>query len=413
MKKIIIIGIVVLLVGGAGVFAFIKLYSGNDEDILITANDSIEAFVPVNLEFELPVDSFNIIRGSIKRNQNIGAIFHEFDISDKTIEMLVQASKDVFDLTKVRYGRPYHMFCTKDTLNIPKYFIYEHSQLEYFMVDFTDSVEVFKKLKATDTITRASHGTIEESLWKTMKKNDINPLMANELSEIYAWSINFFGLQKGDSFKVIYDEVFVDSASIGFGKIHAAFFHHDEEDFYAIPFVQDSILSFFNDSGQSLRKEFLKAPLKYSRVSSGYSGHRYHPILHTYTTHYGVDYAAGYGTPVLAIADGKITVASYDRYNGNYIKMTHNSVYKTAYLHLSGFAPGIVPGKKVMQGDVIGYVGSTGLSTGPHLDFRLYKNGYAINPLTFEAPPVEPVKEENMKRFDSVKAVVMKRLREE
>jgi murein DD-endopeptidase MepM/ murein hydrolase activator NlpD len=237
-------------------------------------------------------------------------------------------------------------------------------------------------------------------------------MLAVELSEIYQWSIDFFGLQEGDKFKVIYDESFVDSNSVGISRIHAAWFYHAGHAFWAIPFEQDSVMSYFDEEGNSLRKAFLKAPLRFSRISSGFSNSRLHPILKIRRPHHGVDYAAPIGTPVQAVGDGQVIAAAYQRGGGNYVKLKHNGVYTTAYLHLSKFGKGIKQGAYVKQGDVIGYVGSTGLSTGPHLDFRFYKHGKAVNPLKVEAPPVEPVHEENLLDYELVKQSMMAALKE-
>jgi len=197
---------------------------------------------------------------------------------------------------------------------------------------------------------------------------------------------------------------------IGLGKIYGTYFRHTGKDFYGIPFVQDSVESFFDQEGNSLRKAFLKAPLRFSRISSRYSWSRMHPILKYRRPHLGIDYAAPAGTPVYAIGDGKIIEKNYKKGSGHMLKIRHNSVYTTAYLHLGRYGKGINTGTYVKQGDVIGYVGSSGLSTGSHLDFRFYKNGSPIDPLKVEAPPVEPVKEENRAVFDSVKTVIMERL---
>ena len=240
-----------------------------------------------------------------------------------------------------------------------------------------------------------------------MTDRRVNPMLAVRLSEIYAWSIDFFGLQKGDSMRVIYDELFVDSSSLGIGRIEGAYFRHAGVDFWAIPFMQDSTWDFFDEKGQSLRKAFLKAPLRYSRISSRFSNSRYHPILKIRRPHHGVDYAAPTGTPVHAIGDGLVVFKGWNTGGGNAIKIKHNGVYTTSYMHLHGYAKGLHKGSYVKQGDVIGYVGSTGLATGPHLDFRVYKNGVAIDPLKMKAPPVEPVKEENLSRFNEVRNQVM------
>jgi len=248
---------------------------------------------------------------------------------------------------------------------------------------------------------------ISTSLWDAMKETKVNPMMAIELSEIFAWSIDFFGLQTGDRFNVIYEESFVDSISTGITKIFGAYFGHMGVSFYAIPFVQDGVESFFDEEGNSLRKAFLKAPLRFSRISSRFSGSRLHPILKIRRPHYGIDYAAPIGTPVYAIGDGIITRTSFEGQAGRMVSIKHNSVYSTAYLHLRNFAAGVAPGAYVKQGQVIGYVGSTGLSTGPHLDFRFYKNGHPVDPLRVESPPVEPVKPENMAEFMKKKEIMV------
>ncbi len=235
-------------------------------------------------------------------------------------------------------------------------------------------------------------------------------MLALELSDIYAWTVDFFGIQPGDSFSVVYDELFVDTTAIGIGRIHAAYFRQNGREYYAIPFVQDSIESYFDADGSSLRRAFLKAPLHFRRISGRYSHSRLHPILRIRRPHHGVDYSAPIGTPVYSIGDGKVLETAYRGQNGRMVKVRHNSVYTTAYLHLSGYGKGIHPGASVRQGDIIGYVGSSGLSSGPHLDFRVYKNGSPIDPLKMESPPVSPVKMENMIAFDSVKAKTLKRL---
>jgi len=244
------------------------------------------------------------------------------------------------------------------------------------------------------------------SLWEAMIADSLNPMLAVKLSEIYAWSVDFFGLQKGDSFKVIYEELFIDNKSQGIGRVYGAQFTWAGKTTTAIPFIQNGLESFYDSAGNSLRKAFLKAPLQFSRISSRFSSSRLHPILRIRRPHFGVDYAAPVGTPVVAIGDGRVTAATTEGASGRIVRIVHNSVYSTAYLHLSRFGPGITPGAFVKQGDIIGYVGSSGLSTGPHLDFRFYKNGSPVDPLTIEAPPVEPVLEENLPKFDIARRVV-------
>ncbi len=384
-------------------------FSGQYE-ILIEYSDSLQNTPVIIREYGLAIDSFIIHRGHIKKDQNLSSLFREYGISPREINEIIIASEGIFNLRKIRYANPYKFFCSKDSLEKVLYFVYEHTPVEYFMVDLTDSVKVLKQEKEWQIATAESAGIIHSSLWDCMVENDLDPMLAVELSEIFAWNIDFFNLQNGDTFKVIYDKQYVDTQYIGLGKIFAAFFRHANHNFYAIPFVQDSIESYFDQDGNSLRRAFLKTPVRYSRISSRYSHSRLHPILRIRRPHYGVDYAAPVGTPVYAIGDGEVIETSFKSGSGNMIRIRHNSVYSTAYLHLSGYAKGIRVGKNVNQGDVIGFVGSTGLSTGPHLDFRFYKNGYPVDPLKVEAPPVEPIREENKIKFDSVRTIIMNRL---
>jgi murein DD-endopeptidase MepM/ murein hydrolase activator NlpD len=379
-------------------------------EILIEYVDSTQTPQIIPREYGLPIDSFFIIAGKVGRNQTLGTLLYHHGVSHDTIHKLAMASTGVFDLRKIRMGNPYKIFCSKDTTHRLMHLVYEHTPVDYVMFSLADSIHVTRQEKEIILKDREATGVIKTSLWNAMLDNGLDPMLAFELSEIYAWSIDFFGLQEGDGFKVYYDEQYVDTNYIGLGKIHGAVFYHAGEEFYAVPFVQDSVESFFDQEGNSLRKAFLKAPLRYSRISSRYSHSRMHPILKIRRPHLGVDYAAPVGTPVLAIGDGRVVRTGYTRGNGNWLKIQHNSVYATAYLHLSRYGKGIHSGSYVKQGDIIGYVGSTGLSTGPHLDFRFYKNGYPVDPLKVEAPPVEPVREENLDRYDSLLIMAMERL---
>jgi len=394
----------ILIIGGLitiGVI-FLTRHPEDHGEILIEYNDSIISEVFIPREYGLAIDSFHIITGKIKRNQTLGTLLYGYGISHDTIHKLAMASTDVFDLRKVRMGNPYKIFCSLDTNHRVMHFVYEHTSVDYVMFNIEDSIWVSRQVKDIIQKNREVSATISSSLWETMLDIEVDPMLAFELSEIYAWSIDFFGLQEGDGFKVLYKEQFVDTTYIGLGKIHGAVFYHAGEEFYAVPFIQDSVESFFDQEGNSLRKAFLKAPLRFSRISSRYSHSRMHPVLKIRRPHLGVDYAAPIGTPILAVGDGKIIKTGYTKGNGNWIKIQHNSVYATAYLHLSRYGKGIRNGVYVKQGDVIGYVGSTGLSTGPHLDFRFYKNGYPVDPLKVKAPPVEPIKEENQLLYDSL-----------
>lgn len=359
------------------------------------------------LVFGIPADSFNIITGYIKRNSFLSELLSEYGVPLQELEQVLRNSDTVFDVRKLRSGNHYTLLCENDSLGRARYMIYEHDPATCYIFSFNDSLNITPYKKEINGIIRYSCGTIETSLWESMIAANQHPFLAVELSEIFAWTVDFFGLQKGDSYKAIYEELLIDGESLGIGRIYGAEFTWAGKKITAIPFIQDSTETYFDTDGNSLQKAFLKAPLKFSRITSRFSGSRLHPILRIIRPHYGVDYAAPVGTPVYTVGDGKVTEMRSDGESGRMIRIVHNSVYATAYLHLSRYAEGIAPGSFVKQGDVIGYVGSSGLSTGPHLDFRFYMNGSPVDPLKVEAPPVEPVSEENMERFRKNKLVVL------
>lgn len=411
MKKYFKIGLFILTVIAIAricVWFMMPQYSGNYQQGGIV--DSSTFVRPVPRLYGLAIDSFNIESNTVKRDQNMGKILSNYVLPERALTQLMLYSDKVFDLRKIRQGNNYTAFISKDTLYNLQYLVYEHSPIDYVVFDFTDSVKVTMKQKEVITRQKRVNGEIVTSLWDAICKNNINPLVAIELSEIYAWTVDFFGLQVGDKFTVVYDELFVDTVSIGIGKIYAASFNHFGKELMAIPFMQDSVEAFFDENGNSLRRAFLKAPLRYSRISSRFSGSRLHPILKIRRPHHGVDYAAPMGTPVYSIGDGRVIMAGYQKGAGKIVKVRHNSVYTTTYMHLSGFGKGITTGKYVAQGELLGYVGSSGLSTGPHLDFRVTKNGSPIDPLRMESPPVDPVRAENIEAFKSVKIAAIELL---
>jgi len=361
--------------------------------------------------YGIPLDIYHIQEGKVGRNQTLSDLLQPLGLTLQEIYFISQLPDSLVDERKIKQGNRYLFYSKADTLSeLPLYaksvFIYEKDLLNFVAISIDpDTLWARNGQKPLETKIQVASGTIETSLWESMQATDANPMLAIELSEIFAWTIDFFGIQQGDRYKVIYEESFVDSNSLGIDKITGAWIYHNDNDFWAIPFVQDSVRSFFDEEGNSLRKAFLKAPLRFSRISSGFSHSRYHPVLKIRRPHHGVDYAAPTGTPVHTVGDGVITKVGYQRNGGgNYVKIKHNSVYSTTYMHLSGFGKGVRQGVYVKQGDIIGYVGSSGLATGPHLDFRFYKNGSAVNPLKVEAPPVEPVHESNMLAYGWTRA---------
>lgn len=416
MKKkalIIVISAVVLLLAGSVGYILLKknLFPSYYNKKDIATIDSLIIKQPI-LEYGIPVDSFNIEEGAIKSGQLPAALLQSLGASKNVLNQLIMLPKDTFDLRKIKAGNHYKAFYTNDSLNKLSYFVYELSATDYAVFDLRDSLTVTFDKKPVKVIRKTGSATINSSLWNAVVDNNMSFLVAIELSEIYAWTIDFFGLQKGDQFEVIYDEIYVDSVSVGIGQIHAARFIHSNKENLAFHFHQDSIHGFWDDKGENLKKAFLKAPLKYSRISSGFTYSRKHPILKTVRAHTGVDYAAPAGTPVVSIGQGTVIEKGYKGGGGHTVKIRHNSTYTTAYLHLSKYGQGIAVGSRVEQGQVIGYVGSTGLSTGPHLDFRVWKNGTAINPLTMDSPPADPILPEYQTSFDSIRTILQKELNE-
>lgn len=363
------------------------------------------------LEYGIPIDSFDMEDGVIKQGQVLSQVFATHGATSANIAQLSLLKKDDFDFRTIRAGHSYKAFRSLDSTQTLCHFVYEISPVKYTIFHLKDTFRIEYGEKPLAVERKLSEAAINTSLWNAVADSGITRTLSLDLSDIYAWSIDFFGLQKGDNFTAIYDERFVnDTVTMGVDHIYAARFNHSGKDFYAFYFVQDSIGSYWDEQGNSLKKAFLKAPLKFSRISSHFSYARKHPILKTVRPHTGVDYAAPAGTPVMSIGDGVIVEKGYKGGGGHTVKIKHNSIYTSAYLHLKGYGKGVVVGSRVSQGQVIGYVGSTGLSTGPHLDFRVWKSGKPINPLTMESPPVEPIKEENRAAYDSLVKVWTARL---
>lgn len=345
-----------------------------------------------NKIYDIVIDSLVVIKETVRKNQFLSDILTSYHVDNQTIDLLTRRSLLVFDVRKIRAGNNYTALCTNDSERKLKYLVYEDTPSSYVVFDLHDSIHVHTGEKEITVTVKTASGVIRSSLWNAMVASHTDPQLALELSEVYAWTIDFFGIQKGDYFKLVYEELSVDGRFIGFGKIHSALFNNEGRDYYAFYFVQENQGDYFDDKGQSLRRTFLKAPLHFKRISSHYSHSRMHPVLKVRRPHLGVDYAADYGTPVQTVGDGTVVSAGRDGAAGNMVKIRHNGTYTTAYLHLSKFGPGIRKGVHVKQGDVIGYVGSTGRSTGPHLDFRFYQNGNPVDPLKVQSPPAEPVK---------------------
>ncbi|MCX6267210.1 MAG: M23 family metallopeptidase [Bacteroidetes bacterium] len=315
------------------------------------------------------------------------------------IDQIARETSEIFDVRKIKTGNSYARIFSKDTSKRTLYFIYEINPIDFIVYDFRDTLRVYKDKKKVTRLVKTASGTITSSLWNCFVENKLDVSLGLALSDVYAWTIDFYGLQKGDNFKVIYEEIFVDNKMIGIDRILASKFHHNEKDYYAYHFIQQGKGEYFDENGQSLQRSFLKAPLKFSRISSRFSRARMHPILRIVRPHFGVDYSAPRGTPVVALGEGRVNEAGFHGGYGRFISIRHNSAYTTTYAHLSGYAKGLKTGTHVQQGQVIGYVGSSGLSTGAHLDFRVYRNGSPTDPLKLESPPSKPVESGDMAGF--------------
>lgn len=370
-------------------------------------NNGQQAQEPVvRYEYGLAVDSFRIDTCVVNAGETLGGMLNKLGATRKQINNVTLMSRDEFDVRTIRPGKTYYAFYQTDTAGVERleYYVYLHNIREAVVLHLADSVHVEKQLKDIIHKERAAEAVIESSLWNAMVGNNLPIELALELSDIYAWTIDFFGLQKGDSIRVFYDEQYVDTTRIGIGRIYAAHFYHGRKWQEAYWFEDGKIANYFDADGNSLRKAFLKAPLNYKRISSGFTYNRMHPVHKVVRPHTGVDYAAPMGTPVVTIGDGVVIMKEYRGGGGHTVKIKHNSTYTTAYLHLSKYAAGLAVGKHVKQGDVIGYVGSSGTSTGPHLDFRVWKNGTPIDPLKMQSPPAEPIPAQYKDTFATIVA---------
>lgn len=363
-------------------------------------------------EYGICIDSLNVEHFEIRNGDNPSIIFSRLGFSALEADSISKASSSVLDPTRIKAGMHYCTFTTRDSIAKIQYIAFAKTMTDYAIIDLRKRpIEAYTFNKPITLKRKSVNGAITSSLWNIIKQQGADPLLAIKIADVFAWEIDFFDVKEGDSFQVIYNEAYIDdTTALSISSIEGALFTHQGKDYYAIPFMQDSSMQFFDLEGNSLRKAFLKAPLDFYRITSRFTNARFHPILKRYRAHHGVDYAAPTGTPVRTIGDGSVIFKGYTNGGGHTIKIKHNSVYTTSYMHLSRYAKGLSVGQRVKQGEEIGYVGSTGLSTGPHLDFRVYKNGEPINPLDMEAPPSEPIKPELRDSFNIVKNRIISEL---
>ena len=392
---------------------FLLSCQGNKKTAETTPDDEVDSewieTVGHSYEYGINVDSLNVTDYVIKSGESLSSIFSKLGFSNRMNDSLCRLTSDVIDPKRLRAGASYSTITTQDSLAAIQYIIFAKSLTDFSIIDMSgDSIQTYEYNKEVRKERRYIEGVIKSSLWNEIKRQGVNPLLALEIADILAWQVDFFDVKEGDMFRVLYDVAFIDDTTeLKISSVEGLVFKHQGKEYVAIPFSQDNIREYFDAEGNSLRRAFLKAPLDFFRITSRFTNARYHPVLKIYRAHHGVDYAAPIGTPVKTIGDGTVIAKGFDTNGGgNYVKIKHNSVYTTTYMHLSRFGMGIQTGAHVRQGTVIGYVGATGLATGPHLDFRVHKNGQPINPLNMESPPATPIKTELRDSFNIVKQAV-------
>ena len=358
-----------------------------------TKSSALESSVAeAELLYGLALDGYEVETNTVGRNEFLSGILQRYDIDLQTISALADKSKPVFDVRKIGAGHDYTTF--RGGSGKLDYFVYQPNPIDYIVYDLRDGINVYKEQKAVTTQMETVAGVINSSLYETLQTQGVSPDLAVQLAEIYGWAVNFYRINKGDWFKLVYERKYVDGNPIGPGRIQSAMFGHNGKEYQAYYFEPNDGEpgAYYDENGKSLRRTFLKAPLKYSRISSRYTMRRFHPVQKRWKAHLGTDFAAPHGTPIVATANGVVTESSYGSGNGNYVKIQHDNVYSTQYLHMSKRA--VKKGQRVSQGEVIGYVGSTGLATGPHVCYRFWKHGKQVDALAQVFPPSEPIKEE-------------------
>ena len=388
MKKLSILLFVLLIVLSCG--------KDNIKDTL-DASDEITASVPKIIhEFGYTLNNYTVIKDTIKKGESFGIILDRHHVYYPKINAIAKGIKDTFDVRRIRAGKPYMILASKDSLEKAEVFIYKNSKAKATIVNFKDSTIVaYTYRKPIKIIEKEVSGNIYSTLSEAMDSLHLNPNLTYDVADIYAWTLDFYKLQKGDQFKLIYEEKFIDdSIFVGYGKVKAALFDHNNKDFYAYRFVPDSIKGipeYYDEEGNMLRSQFLRSPIKFQyRVSSRYNLRRKIAYYGRVKPHKGTDFAAKVGTPIMATASGTVTESRKKGGNGNYVKIRHNNTYSTQYLHMSRRK--VKRGKYVKQGDVIGWVGMTGNTSGPHVCYRFWKNGKQVDPFKQKLPSAKPLK---------------------
>ncbi|MEO8534716.1 MAG: peptidoglycan DD-metalloendopeptidase family protein [Flavobacterium sp.] len=354
------------------------------------------------VEFGFNYADFNVVQDTIQKGDSFGSIFQSQNIGDKKVYDIVEQVKDSFDVRSIRYNKPYTLLRSKNKTNKLEVFIYQSDALTYYVVDFRDSIaKAYKKIKPVTFKRKIIGGVLKSSLSETLGNESVETALANRITKVFSWSIDFFKLKKGDRYGLIFTERFINNKVYdGVEDLEAAFFEYKGKIIYAFPFEEDSLsgkIEYYDDQGRTLKNFFLKTPIKFSRITSRFTMNRFHPVQHTWKAHKGTDYAAPTGTPISTTASGVVEATGYTAGNGNFVKVKHNGTYSTQYLHMSRIL--VKRGQRVTQGQKIGLVGSTGLASGPHVCYRFWKNGVQVDALRLNLPTGESLAGNSRTRF--------------
>ncbi|WP_026464262.1 peptidoglycan DD-metalloendopeptidase family protein [Adhaeribacter aquaticus] len=360
--------------------------------------------------YGISTDSLEIVEGKVERGESISTILEAYNITPTIVFNLAQKAKEVFNVRNIQSGKNYFLLHAQDSAQTAQYFIYEPNEVEYIIYDLRGDLQVTHHKREVKVVERELAGEINGSLYESVLAAGGTAQLVNTLADIYAWRLNLNRVQPGDKFKIIFEEKQVNGNTIGYGNLKAAFFEHEGQPLYAISFDQGNGSGYFDQDGKSLKKAFLKEPLEFTRISSRFNLNRFHPVQKRYKAHLGTDFAAPRGTPIRSVGEGVVVDAAYNSGNGNFVKIKHNKTFTTQYLHMSKFAKGIRKGQHVSQGQTIGYVGSTGLASGPHLCYRLWKNGQQVDALKVKLPLADPIKKKYKAAFLATKHTIVKQI---
>ena len=357
-----------------------------------------EQIAAPSVEYGFVLDSFQVVNDIFRQHQSMADVLKDQNVAKETIATLTKKAKAIFNLKEIKTGKEYLLLKNNVTGEVER-IIYQPDPYRYIVFDLRGEMVVKEHKYPVEIKTEARAIVVEDNWWATLEDADLPNDLIAKMQDALKKAFDFRHIGRGDRFKLVYERKYVEGRPVAYGALKAVFFEKDGEEFYAFKYQDKDFKGYFDHDGRPYKLGFLLSPIKSARISSFFDPHRFHPILQYVRPHNGTDYAAPYGTPIVSVADGIVTAAAYGGGNGNFVKVNHNNIYDTQYLHMSSFAKGIKPGVRVEQGQVIGYVGATGLATGPHCCFRFWKKGVQVNHLKEKLPQAEPVKGQTLEEF--------------